>query len=306
MSRAPLAFLVLCVAACGSTQADGAGGSPDAGNGGASGADSGGGGLLIGGDGGGVDGGLPDQNGCTAAANLVYVVSSDAMALYSFYPPTLTFTKIGQLACGAQSVPFSMSVARDGTAWILYQNGRLYRASTKDASCTPTSFVAGQSGFQTFGLGFSADSAGSTQETLYACWKQGLAKIDTDTLALTPIGTVPGITLTAGCDLTGTGDGLLFSFIPQSTQWLIATLDKTSSAPTFQKSLTPPIPAGGSWGTSYWGGSLYLYTQTPTAPGSTVWRFNPADGTTTKLKDNIGFSIVGAGESTCAPTVPVK
>ncbi len=266
----------------------------------------GGAGGLLGGDGGSMEGGTSNQAGCSESAKLIYVVSNDALALYSFYPPTLTFSKIGQLACGAQTGPFSMSVARDGTAWILYQDGKLYRASTKDASCTPTSFAPGQNGFQTFGMGFSADAPGSTKETLYACWTQGLAKIDTDTLALTPIGTVPGITLTGGCDLTGTGDGLLFSFIPQSTSWLIATLDKTSSAPTFQKSLTPPIPAGGSWGTSYWGGSLYLYTQTASAPGSTVWKFNPTDNTTTKLVDNIGFSIVGAGESTCAPTSPVK
>jgi hypothetical protein len=301
MRRVSLALLVLGLSACGSTQT----------NGGATGEAGDGGGVLVGeggsllGDGGG-GGGPPNVSGCSEAAKLIYVVSNDEMALYSFYPPTLTFTKIGQLVCGAQSVPFSMSVARDGTAWILYQDGHLYQASTKDASCKPTSFAPGQSGFQTFGMGFSADSPGSTKETLYACWTQGLAKIDTDTLALTPIGAVPGVSLMSGCDLTGTGDGTLYSFIPQQTEWLIATLDKSTSALTSKKSLTPPIPAGGSWGTSYWGGSLYLYTQTPTAPGSTVWKYDPVAGTTVKLKENIGFSIVGAGESTCAPTTPVK
>jgi hypothetical protein len=247
----------------------------------------------------------PTSNDCPAESKLVYVVSSDDRSLYSFYPPSLEFTKVGPLSCEAGGAPFAMSVARDGYAWVLYDDGNLFRVSTKDAACSPTAFAPGQQGFTTFGMGFSADVAGGQTETLYGCWTQGLAKIDTKSLVLTPVGPMTGLEVSTGCDLTGTGTAQLFSFVQQPTQWVIAQIDKTTSAPTWQRVLTPPIPAGGSWGTSFWGGDLYLYT-TPGAAQSSVWRYRPSDQTTVQLVANVGFTIVGAGESTCVPTTPPK
>lgn len=240
-----------------------------------------------------------DLSGCAVGTDLVYVVSGNTQSLYSFDPSVLRFTRIGLLTCEPGTSPFSMSVARDGYAWVNYQDGRLFRVSLQDASCTPTTFMPGQQGFTTFGLGFSADSPGGAAETLYACWTQGLARIDTTSLTLTPIGTLPGLDVSNGCDLTGNGAGALYSFISQSSGWILAELDKTTSAPLSQKELSPPIPAGGAWGTSFWGGDLYLYTA-PTG-SSIVWRYRPSDQTTTMLVPDVGFTIVGAGQSTCAP-----
>jgi hypothetical protein len=252
------------------------------------------------------DGGGEAGTSCPAEATLVYVVSDDDKSLYSFYPPTLTFTKIGVLSCEPGLLPFAMSVARDGMAWVLYDDGQIFRVSTKDASCTPTGFMPGQQGFTVFGMGFSADAPGSTAETLFGCWTMGLAKIDPTSLVLTPVGTVPGLNVSGGCDLTGTGNGDLFTFVPEPTQWVIAQLDKTTSAPMWSHVLTPPIPAGGAWGTSFWGGDLYLYTAPPGQLHSSVWRFRPSDQTTVMLVADVGFQIVGAGESTCVPVTPPK
>ncbi len=243
-------------------------------------------------------GGVPDDD-CASGTDLIYVVSQDTGSLYSFYPPTLKFTSIGKLACEATSTPFAMSVDRSGTAWVLYGDGNLFHVSTADASCTPTSFVPAQHGFSVFGMGFSADSAGSSAESLFVCWTEGLARIDPTSLTLTPVGSVPGIDISSGCDLTGTGGGALYSFITQPTQWVVAQLDKTTSAPMWQHPVTPPIPAGGAWGTSFWGGDLYLYTGETT---SSVWQYDPTTDVTKQLVADVGFLIVGAGESTCVPT----
>jgi hypothetical protein len=186
---------------------------------------------------------------------------------------------------------------------VLYEDGKIFRVSTKDATCLPTPYVPGQHGFTQFGMGFSADAPNATTETLFVCWTAGLARIDPSTFTLTPVGTMPGLDVSSGCDMTGTGSAELFSFVPQPTQWVIAQIDKTTSAPTWQHVLTPPIPAGGSWGTSFWGGDLYLYT-TPGAAQSAVWRYRPSDMTTVELVADVGFTIVGAGESTCVPTTP--
>ncbi|HEX4512437.1 MAG TPA: hypothetical protein VH054_02840 [Polyangiaceae bacterium] len=242
-------------------------------------------------------------DGCAAEAKLIYVISDDDETLYSFYPPTLMFTKIGAVACENDYLPFAMSVARDGFAWVLYEDGNIFRVSTVDASCTPTAYVPNQGGFSQFGMGFAADAPNSTSETLYVCWTQGLAKIDPLTLNLTTIGAMPGLDISSGCDLTGTGAAQLFSFDSGQAGWTIAQIDMKTSAPIWQKSLTPPLTASGSWGTSFWGGDLYLY-KADLGTGSAVWRYRPSDQTMVQLVADVGFTIVGAGESTCAPTTP--
>lgn len=114
---------------------------------------------------------------CNAAGNdLIYVVDVDCRLL-SFNPrgDKNEFKLIGDLKCPAgreigstrQATPFSMSVDRMGRAWVLYNSGEVFSVSTADASCKPTTFAQFQSGFETFGMGFVSDVAGSNQETLF-------------------------------------------------------------------------------------------------------------------------------------------
>ena len=63
------------------------------------------------------------------------------------------------------------------------------------------------------------------------------------------------------------------------------------------------------WAFSFWGGSFYFYTM----PDETVYpnrttnvtKYDPGTGALdTSYMTNIGFRIVGAGVSTCAPIKP--
>ena len=57
------------------------------------------------------------------------------------------------------------------------------------------------------------------------------------------------------------------------------------------------------WAFSFWGGHFYLYTSQQM--GTTVTDYDPSSGSINpSFMPNIGFDIVGAGVSTCAPTVP--
>ncbi|MBM4359994.1 MAG: hypothetical protein FJ096_17965, partial [Deltaproteobacteria bacterium] len=59
---------------------------------------------------------------CSEASKYVYVVGT-GNELFSFSPPTLTFKQIGSINCvaaGGFGTPFSMAVARDGTAYVLF------------------------------------------------------------------------------------------------------------------------------------------------------------------------------------------
>jgi hypothetical protein len=238
-----------------------------------------------------------------AGATLVYVLTQGA-DLYSFYPPDLSFTRIGHLSCatGGDSA-FSMAVDRKGIAYAVFSSGTLYRVSTANASCTPTTFIPHQQGFDTFGMGFAADT-NDPGETLYIAQNagtggtsQGLAMIDTTTFGLKYIGPfAPPITPP---ELTGTGDGRLFGWTPDRVSGShLYEIDKASGKILGRNNLAVGS-ANEAFAFAYWGGVFWIFT----APGgpSTVTRFDLATGSE---KDVATFeeTIVGAGVSTCAPS----
>jgi hypothetical protein len=279
--------------------------------------DSGGGGNE--GSGGGGDGG----EGCSEAATLVYVID-DVGYLYSFNPGTLTFTKIGQTNCpGAMGMINSMAVDRSATAWVNAVDGNIYKVSTTDASCQSTSFVVGQHGFgNQFGMGFSANVSGGAAETLYVDGigtmggsGSGLASIDLASLTLDPIGNFSGYLAGEDCELTGTGDGRLYGFFVNNptteTPASVAEINKTNASILSNHLLPASVDTGTDWAFSFWGGSFYLYTADQSIhPNDTsdVTEYNPKTGSTSVVLSEIGFRIVGAGVSTCAPLVqpPIK
>ncbi|MDB4989388.1 MAG: hypothetical protein JWN04_4566 [Myxococcaceae bacterium] len=248
---------------------------------------------------------------CSDAAKLVYVVDQNGQ-LASFRPDKLQFLDIGALGCDKSSNPFSMSVDRQGSAWIIYGSGRLYRASTSDASCTATSRPGGAGGFSQFGMGFVASAAKPAQDTLFIAGSGGdpldvllgtqtrLGVIDTSTLSTTSIGPLDG----SSPELTGTGDGKLWAFYAVSSPPQLQRLDP-KTATTLESHVLEAIDSAGAsaWAMAFWGGDFWLFLQSVGASSTTVYR---VDGTTFEqtvaIKDT-GRSIVGAGVSTCAPLV---
>lgn len=251
----------------------------------------------------GPDSGIPN---CAKETQFIYTLASDNM-LYKFDPPTLVFTPIGKLDCTTAGVtPFSMAVDRNAQAWVVFTNGTLARVDTKTAHCTPTTFAPGQGGFTTFGMGFSSNSPGSADETLFVSDSSvggsglGLARIDVQTLQLIPVGKYDKIT--ARAEMTGTGDARLFAAF-EGTPYIVAEVGKTdakvlSQAP--QNAIN--YPAGSSnFAFAFWGGDFWLFV----GPGSKtdVFQYKPATGKTDPVQTTNAV-IVGAGVSTCAPTKP--
>ncbi len=232
---------------------------------------------------------------CAEELKQIFVVTNDN-ELHRFAPTTKIFTKIGDLSCpaGAFATPFSMGVDRKGTAWVLYNDGKLFKVSTTDAKCAATSYAVGQSGFQTFGMSFARDGLG---ETLFVADynAKGLAKIDTTTLKLTFIGAF-GTGGGAG-ELTGRGDGL-FAFFNGSPP-RVASLDKATGKVLTSKNLSG-VTIGSGWAFAHWGGTFWLF-HAPSG-SSQVTEYDFEKGTSTVAKTGLGFVIVGAGVSTCAPT----
>lgn len=267
--------------------------------------------------------GFCGSQSCSAGTGLIYLVDN-ANRFLSFNPENgaNTLKELGTLTCPAaaswpawadpKATPFSMSVDRSGKAWVLYTSGEIFWVDIKNVACHPSNFPKGQNNYQLFGMGFVSDAAGSAQEKLYIhggevtqLEKGNLASIDPATLKVTTIGPV-GITGSEHSpELTGTGNADLYGFFPNGASSMVRKISKTD-AKTLQ-SWKVALPAGdiGAWAFAHWGGKFYIFV---TIVGlfseeSMILLLDPDTGSTTTLVKPIKYRIVGAGVSTCAPTI---
>ena len=232
----------------------------------------------------------------------IYVVDEQTQGLAFFDPVKRTFTDVASPKCPVPPsvTPFSMALGRDGTAWVEYTNGRIYRVDSQTGACSSTTFQPDQQGFQSFGMGFSSDVPGGTDETLYIISTGiGLGSIDLPTLTVHPI---TPVSRGDDAELTGTGDAELWGFfrnvVPHAGR-----IDKQTGvvSPDFSLgSLGDVMQDGFAWG--FFGGSFYVFLDDPNSSTS-VARIDRTDGSTHLLLTNTGRHIVGAGVSTCAPTM---
>lgn len=278
----------------------------------ASGGDPAFGGVDGGGFGEAVDGGSGPLAECAEETKDIFVITEEN-TLYSFHPPTLVFKSIGRLECPTGgATPTSMAVDRFGTAWIRHSDGLIWKVNTRTLDCDLTNFSppAQSEPFYKFGMGFSTSSKGSSNEQLFLSDNggAGLGKLDTDSLKLNFVGGYTGDLSGRTSELTGTGDGKLYGFFVTAPAQ-IAEISKG----TGEIVSTTPLPnvyAGNAWAFSFYAGDFYIYTSSegngggpPRAGGgSNVTRYRPSDGSIEVVKPKVGFKIVGAGVSTCAPT----
>jgi hypothetical protein len=283
---------------------------------------------------GGSCGGDPNQN-CSEATQLIYVVDT-SYNLLSFDPrqDANTFHVIGSLHCPAgppleigpdqppgPATPFSMSVDRQGRAWVLYTSGEIFLVSTTDASCQASGFVGGSGGFELFGMGFVTNTAGGSDETLFisggAALGAGgnasdLGAVVPSTYATTRVGAMP-VHAPNSPELTGTGNAELWAYYPGGNG-IVAQINKATGASMHDYTL-PSVTSGGrqvtAWAFAHYGGRYYIFVSTNDlfgfSPKNLVLRLDPmgngGQGATTTIIDNSNYEVVGAGVSTCAPVV---
>ncbi len=238
---------------------------------------------------------------CTAAGQWIYTVSNVDDMFSRFDPKTLTFTDIGPLNCpGTASTPFSMAVDQDAVAWVGFSDGQLFRVDTTTAACTATSFQPDQDGMLEFGMGFVFDPSTGI-DTLFVAGGSAesagpstLATIAFPSLVLSPVGQLD----VGWPELTGTGDGQLWGFVPS---FVSATgisemyrFDPASGAVLTTYPL-PSLTTVGDFATKFWGGSFWIFL------GPSIFEVDRATGAVTTAVQDSGRDIVGAGVSTCAP-----
>ncbi|MFO0591687.1 MAG: hypothetical protein U0441_29340 [Polyangiaceae bacterium] len=241
---------------------------------------------------------------CDPDVLYIYLVTSET-DLYRYRPDTGVFSLVGSLSCPSGGSPFSMGVSRTGIAYVVYNDGSLFKVDTKDASCDFTDWVPGTGGFNTFGMGYAIDDD-KMGETLHVAEinfqdvSKGLATIDTTTFDLGYIGPFsvnPGNAL----EMTSSDDGFLYGYFLKAdgTGGVIVQIDKHTADIVDQIE----VSAGSSSSAlafAYWGGDFYIFTSDGSQV-TTVTKYAPSTGTESVVA-TLNRTVVGAGVSTC--TIP--
>jgi hypothetical protein len=277
-----------------------------------------------------------NQTCAEGSKDLVYVLDNKNH-LRSFDPRMLSsglaaFVDLGELKCphsrwpidgsSDEVTPMSMSVDRDGNAWVHYTSGEILRVPIDHLDqCVQTGYVKGQIGMELFGMGFVSETQGSQVESLYIGGGDLYASPGGDLASIDPKGTPPKATklgrLTSDGDhspeLTGTGGGELWAFFPGIDEAWVQQLDRATGALKGPRKEIPnglgglgATPTVQAWAFAQWGGTFYIFATTspgmPFPPNSTL-RTIDASGAVQMRLEQMPFVIVGAGVSTCAPFV---
>jgi hypothetical protein len=236
------------------------------------------------------------EDDCEGTSDLIYVVGRGTETLYTFDPDTLSFTELGELDCGMWGEPNSMAVARDGVAFVRYSDETVYELDLETLACTESSYS--NNGFGSFGMGYATQNAETWRDDLYIANKGAVAILDTQTWKLTGVGSMP-----SQSELTGNAEGELWAFLPLEQPAQLVRLDKTNAS--IQKTLTlPSFPDPmniDAFAFATWDGEFYVFVREYGMGSSTdVYRVK-GNGDMARVMTDIGFDIVGAGVSTCAP-----
>jgi hypothetical protein len=251
--------------------------------------------------------------GCPVGSNLVYVWDLDNV-IHSFDPLAKTFATVAMPDCDAFS-PNSMAIDRNLVAWLNYlepgnssPNDYIYKFDLKTGTGCQPSGIPDPGGFSQVGMGFSTDAVGGNTETLYVdgIGGAGLARVDMASKTIIPIGDFGNDVNLEGqsCELTGTGNATLFGYFTTSPYVRVAQLNKTNANEISDKVLTGFTPPE-DWAFSFFGGDFYMYAypNASNSPNSSVIHYAPGTNTVDLAYiANVGFTIIGAGVSTCAQT----
>jgi hypothetical protein len=238
--------------------------------------------------------GIPGNE--SKASKLIFLVSTNDH-LYSFDPAEpgqSAYHLIGHLDCKNHGGrPQSMGVDRKGIAWVFYDSRELFRVDTRNAHCEPTTYhhpvPTGQ-----LGMSFTSTAPGSPDEKLFMMSPTyGLATIDMPGLGTTKMGA-----RTTMAELTGGGDGRLFTF--ESQGGILSELSRTDWSAHHLHTFSS-IGFFSAWAFARFAGKFYLFTSYDayTPSKTTIW--DPIRNTESVRDTNVGFVVVGAGQSTLVP-----
>lgn len=176
----------------------------------------------------------PTVSNCAEESDAIYLIDSERN-FYSFYPYSRQFNLIRNIDCQSGGHPISMSISREGIAYVLYVdpvNRCLGINSIKisDGACLGlTNFSCLMNEMPLFGMGFASDGLQSNDEKLYIAGfamdreESFLSELDVNTWEIKTKGR-----LTGPAEMTGTAEGELWAFFALGALPVVAKIDKNT------------------------------------------------------------------------------
>jgi hypothetical protein len=192
----------------------------------------------------------------------------------------------------------------------MYQDDEIYLVDVNNpVNCVQSDWVPGTMGFNKFGMGFVSNSMEDECDFLYAhSWSGNggfsecngcadMGKIDAaDDFSIEVLGDIDY----DGGELTGTGDGRLYAFAGDPAK--LIEYDKSDASVNDSWNLN--LSLTNAFAFAFWGGDFYFFTESGGwGSDSKVTHFDFDDSQDIVDFDVAPIRIVGAGVSTCAPTV---
>ena len=243
----------------------------------------------------------------------IFVLAQNS-SIWKYFPETNDLIQLGTPQCDLPPATFSMAVDRLGFAWVQFSGGELRKVAVSDlAMCTDPGYAPNQQGINNFGMAFVSNSAFDKCDRIFGAQYNGISEgpmvadffsIDPMNQALMKLGKADF----GSAEVTGTGDGRAFLFAPGVLSKLVE-VDKTSGK-TLSSIPLPGVVAGGGWAFAFFAGDFYFFTDGQNDSKSEVTHIDYDDSDNNGLQDikvvvnNAPLKIVGAGVSTCAPTLP--
>ena len=199
-----------------------------------------------------------------------------------------------------------MGVDRSGKAWIFFSDGSLHKVDVTTAACSPTGFTYPDVlPFESLnmGSGFTALGGDAAQETFFLLrTADGLSTFETGAGNLRETGK---LTSALG-ELTGGPDGRLFLFSPIGAP-RISEVNTSTYALTTLKTFPASFFSGvHSFAFARYAGAFHMFTAATSVDtldtGTTKTTvYDPVKDTVTVRDADVGFTVVGAGQSVCVP-----
>lgn len=208
--------------------------------------------------------------GCLAGphGSNIYVLSDEA-ELYAYDPVADAFSYVLGPVCATTGRPYSMAVDPRGRAWILYADTRRIQLFDLLAPgpCTDSGFLPTHPDFPLFGMGFVSPDADADCASLFVHSYSGSGPF-AEGPGLGRLGVALGSPLAVrelartdfdGAEVSGTGDGRVFSFGGISPAKL-TEYERTTGAVLETLPLTG-LPRTNASAFAFFAGDFYFFTE---------------------------------------------
>jgi len=236
------------------------------------------------------DSGLRCDDGGTPIAYLL----NDTSTLYTFDPTTLTARLLGSFMCPDTSGPFTLSVSREGKAYVLYADWQIFEVDLATLRCSSTAFELGQLGLDSELAVAISRASGAEKLLVSGIPSTGttpiLAESDLTTFVLTKVGDILPAPATGTFPIDTQAD-LLGHLFGLSEDGLMLEMDVSTGAVLSTGEVA--LNAQSSWAVMAYENLVYAFSD------STVLRYDPATHTSVRLGD-VGIEVVGASAVPCA------